>query len=69
MNKKSGFMDVLAHAIVEYRVGIGALFLALMLFSVFSVRWIKVENDITVYLPEKAEARQGLAIIPSAQRR
>ena len=63
MNKKSGFMDVLAHAIVEYRVGIGALFLALMLFSVFSVRWIKVENDITVYLPEKAEARQGLAIM------
>ena len=53
----------IAELIVKLRVPIAIAFLALVVFSVFSIRWIKVENDITFYLPEEAEARQGLEIM------
>ncbi len=63
MNKKATLFETLAHGIVKGRWIICALFAALIVFSVFSVRWIKVENDITAYLPEEAEARRGLTIM------
>ena len=63
MNKKSTAIENIARCIVKYRWLFCALFLAAIVFSVFSVRWIKVENNITVYLPEEAEAHQGLNIM------
>ena len=56
-------MNKLAHAIVKYRMAICVVFAALLVFSVFSVRWIRTENDIAAYLPEETEARQGLTIM------
>ena len=52
-----------AAAIVKYRWIFVLLFAALLVFSFFSVRWIQVEDDITFYLAEDAEARRGLTIM------
>ena len=56
-------MTRLASFVVDRRRWILLLFAAMLVFSVFSLRWIKVEEDITAYLPEEAEAKQGLAIM------
>lgn len=56
-------MTKVASFIVNKRLFFVILFLAMIVFSFFSIRWIKVENDITFYLPEDAEARRGLTIM------
>ena len=56
-------MKNLAAFVVNFRWIFVLLFLAMIVFSFFSIRWIKVENDITFYLPEDAEARRGLTIM------
>ena len=61
--KKESFMMRVSAAIVRYRWLILLLFLGAIVFSCFSVRWIRVENDITYYLAEDAEARRGLSIM------
>ena len=63
MTEKLGFMERAAAFIVEKNKLFLLLFIALMLFSVVSVGWVQVENDITVYLPESTEARRGLSIM------
>ena len=60
---KSNFMTRLAVFVVDRRRWILAFFAAMIVFSGFSMRWIKVEEDITAYLPEDAEAKQGLSIM------
>lgn len=39
------------------------IFAALSVFSLFSMGWVKVENDVAAYLPESYEAKQGLDIM------
>ena len=56
-------MTRLAGFVVEHRRWILLLFAAAIVFSGFSVRWIKVQDDITYYLPEDAEAKRGLFIM------
>ena len=56
-------MTRLARFIVDHRNWILGLFAAVLIFSVIASGWVKVENDITFYLPEDAEARQGLTIM------
>ena len=63
MSEKTGFMERISAFIVEKNKLFLVLFIALMLFSVVSVGWVQVENDITVYLPESTEARRGLSIM------
>ena len=63
MKENDKFMTRLARLIVDRRGWFLALFLAAMVFSVFGFGWVKVENDITAYLPEDAEARRGLGIM------
>lgn len=36
---------------------------AALIFSLFSQGWVKVCNDLTQYLPENTETRQGLTIM------
>ena len=36
------------------------LYIFAMIFSVFSMGWVNVENDVTTYLPESTETRQGI---------
>ncbi len=61
--KSETFMTRAAAAIVKYRWIFVLLFAAMIAFSFFSVRWIQVEEDITFYLAEEAEARRGLTIM------
>lgn len=56
-------MEVLAAFIVDKRNLIFFFYICAMIFSVFSQGWVNVENDITAYLPEDTETRQGLSIM------
>ena len=56
-------METLASIIVDKRNLIFFFYLAAMIFSIFSMGWVNVENDITAYLPDDTETRQGLSIM------
>ncbi len=56
-------MTRLAAFVVDRRRWFLALFGALIVFSAFSAGWISVEDDITYYLPDDAEAKQGLFLM------
>lgn len=55
-----GFISRLATFIVDKRHLFFLLYIFAIIFSLFSVRWVKVENDVTQYLPEDTETRQGV---------
>lgn len=57
---KNSFMEKLAAFIVDKRNLIIILYLFALAFSLFSMSWTEVENDITKYLPEETETRQGI---------
>ena len=61
--EKNSFLTKLASFVVDHRRCFLALFAAMIVFTVFSVRWIQVEEDITYYLPDDAEAKRGLFIM------
>nr|AHF25268.1 RND family transporter [uncultured bacterium Contig1604] len=63
MTGRKNLMEKIALFVVDRRRWILAFFAALIVFSAFSVRWIQVEEDITYYLPDDAEAKQGLFIM------
>ena len=59
-NKSESFIYKLAAFIVDKRNLIFLLYTFAFIFCIFSMNWVKVENDVTVYLPEDTETRQGL---------
>lgn len=63
MNNKSSFMSRFAGLVVKGRWIIMLVFAALIVFSFFSFGWVHVEEDVTAYLAEDAEARRGLTIM------
>jgi len=58
--KSGGFMESLAAFIVDKRTLFFLLYLFAIIFSVFSMGWVEVENDVTTYLPADTETRQGI---------
>ena len=58
--KKGGFITKLATFIVDKRNLFFLLYIFAFIFCLFSMGWVKVENDVTTYLPEDTETRQGL---------
>ena len=50
----------IATFIVDKRHLFFVLYLFAIVFCLFSMKWVTVENDITNYLPEDTETRQGL---------
>ena len=56
-------MEKVAAFIVDKRAVFISLFAALTVFSVFSSGWVKVENNIILYLSEDTETRQGLDLM------
>ena len=61
MKKKSGgFIEKLATFIVDKRNLFFLLYIFALIFCIFSSGWVQVENDVTVYLSEETETRQGL---------
>ena len=60
VKKDGGMMEKLATWIVDKRNLILLLYVFAIIFSLFSMGWVNVENDVTKYLPEDTETRQGL---------
>lgn len=61
MSQQSGsFMDRVAVFIVDKRRWFFLFYIAAAVFCVFSMGWVQVEDDITVYLAEGTETRQGI---------
>lgn len=58
--KNIGFMERLATFIVDKRNLFFLLYVFALIFSLFSMNWVDVENDVTTYLPEDTETRQGI---------
>ena len=56
----ASFMVKLATFIVDKRNLIFLLIALGLVFSAVSRNWVKVENDLTAYLPAQSETRQGL---------
>lgn len=61
MSQHSGsFMERVAAFIVDKRRWFFLFYIAAAVFCVFSMGWVQVEDDITVYLAEDTETRQGI---------
>ena len=58
--KKSTFITKVAAFIVDKRNVFFLLYLFAFVFCIFAMGWVNVENDVTKYLPEDAEIRQGI---------
>lgn len=59
--KKSGsFISQIAAFIVDKRNLFFLLYICAFIFCIFSMNWVEVENDVTKYLPEDTETRQGI---------
>ena len=58
--KQGNFMEQVAQFIVDKRNLFFLLYIAAMIFCLFSMNWKNVETDVTVYLNENSETRQGV---------
>ena len=56
-------MEKVAAFIVDKRKLFFLLYLFALIFSVIARGWVQVENDITTYLPDSTETRQGLTVM------
>ena len=61
--KENSFMIRLSTLIVDKRKGFYLVFIMLILFSVFSMNRVQVNNDLTSYLPDTTETRRGLDLM------
>lgn len=57
------FMHKLARQIVERRNLVFLFVVLATIFTIFSVQWVKVESDMTTYLPKTSDTRLGLDIM------
>ena len=58
--KNGGFIEKVAAFIVDKRNLFFLLYIFAFIFCIFSMNWVQVENDVTTYLPENTETRQGI---------
>ena len=61
--ENESFMYKLASFIVDKRNLFFLLWIFAIIFSFFSRNWVKVEDDLTTYLPDSTETRQGLTLM------
>ena len=59
-NRSGGFVRKLAAFIVDKRSIFFLIYIITLVFCVFSMGWVEVENDVVAYLPEDTETRQGI---------
>ena len=59
-NKTGAFIEKLSTFIVDKRNIFFILYICAIIFCLFSIGWVTVENDVTQYLPEDVETRQGI---------
>ncbi len=58
--KDNSFITKLSTFIVDKRNLFFFIYAVALVFSIFSMNWVNVENDVTTYLPEETETRQGI---------
>lgn len=61
--KENSFMMKLATLIVDKRKGFYLIFIMLIVYSLLSMNKVKVNNDLTTYLSEETETRQGMDLM------
>lgn len=61
--EKKSIWEKVATFIVDKRNFFFLVFTLSCIFSVFSSGWVQTNDDITSYLPEETETRQGLTIM------
>lgn len=61
--KEDSFMIKLSTLIVDKRKGFYLIFIMLIIYSVLSMNKVKVNNDLTTYLPDTTETRIGLDLM------
>ncbi len=61
--KDNSFMMKLATLIVDKRKGFYLIFIVLIIFSILSMNKVRVNNDLTTYLPDTTETRQGIELM------
>ena len=60
MKKQHCFVEKLSAFIVHQRRWFFLFYIAVFLFCLVSMNWVTVEQDVTQYLPEDTETRQGI---------
>lgn len=60
---KQSVVEKMAGFIVDKRKAFYLMYIGLAIFSVISSGWVKVDNDLTDYLPESTETRRGLTLM------
>lgn len=60
LKEDGGFMRKIAAFIVDKRSLFFLLYAFAAIFCIFSMGWVEVENDVTKYLSEDTETRQGI---------
>ena len=60
---KGNGMEKLATFIVDKRNLFFLLYIFALIFCTIATSWVKVEDDITTYLPDTTETRQGLTVM------
>ncbi len=58
--KQGNVMETIAQFIVDKRNLFFFIYIAAIIFSIVSMNWKQVETDVTVYLNEESETRQGI---------
>ena len=62
--KHSGsFMHKVSEIIVDKRYIIFLVVIAGIIFSLFSISWVEVENDLTSFLPDRSDSKAGVDIM------
>ena len=59
-HKSNGFFERVAAFIVDKRNLFFLLYVFAVIFCMFSMGWVEVENDVTTYLPDSTQTRQGI---------
>ncbi|MDO4481135.1 MAG: MMPL family transporter [Bacillota bacterium] len=60
---EKNFTVRLSAFIVDKRKAFYLIYIGLLIFSIISSGWVKVDNILTDYLPENTETRQGLTVM------
>lgn len=60
---KKSILETIAAFIVDKRKAVYLLYVVLLVFSIFSSGWVKVNNDLTDYLDKNTETRRGLSLM------
>ena len=62
-SEKQSPMERVSAFIVDKRKAFYLMYIGIAIFCVFSSSWVEVNDDLTSYLPDTTETRQGLTIM------